>query len=69
MARSAAPKGYGIQIIHTDLGITGWLVGGQGEVQTFKTKKEANAKLEALLKDDSYTWSNCTAEVSKIEAI
>lgn len=64
MARSATPKGYGIQITHTDIGITGWLVGGQGEVQTFKTKKEANAKLDALLKDESYTWSQCTAEVS-----
>lgn len=53
---------YGIRVTHND-GVVGWIVGQSGEVLLFNTKKEAQKKLNELLKNNNYSW-NCTVEVA-----
>ena len=54
---------YGIRVTHND-GVVGWIVGQDGEVLLFKTEKEAQKRLNAMRKDNRYSW-NCNVEVAE----
>lgn len=60
----APSEAYGIRVIHPD-GVSGWIVGEDGEAMRFASEAEAMKALRKLLKLDGYSW-NCETSVAKL---
>ena len=54
---------YGLRVTHVD-GVTGWIVGADGDYLLFDSETDAEKALRKMKRDENYSW-NCTAVVDK----